>query len=544
MRRLRLPTPRRAAGLAAGALAWVVLAVLAGVWLFTSSSRAVDVASHQAIVAPDLSGEIVVRTGPVLPDLRVPSGTAIGADITLGKSDTSSLEELTARYAAIGSQPEGQVAAIERAVRSMAYAAAVQGAALATVPLLLWVLVGAERRRALRGRLLRPRGAVGVVVLALVVAALVVPTRWGRGEERVDRWMTLRSFLGPEIPLPDAAREVEISGDATTAGSRRLIESALSSYEQGERFYRAAQEAAGDLDLRAPADDESVAVLISDRHDNIGMDRVARAIGDAGGATTVLDAGDDTSTGERWEAFSLDSVSAAFDGYDERFAVAGNHDNGTFVRRQMQRLGWTYFDGEVRDGPGGSVLLGVDDPRSSGLGNWRDEKGLSFSEVGDRLADAACAADADGRRVATLLVHDANIGRAALRRGCVDLVVGGHVHVESGPTAVESDGSGAVDAGAVGYTYTLGTTGGAAYAIAYGTKLRRAANVALITYRAGRPVGLQSVTLQTNGRFDVTAWQPLLYGADLDGVPAGEVTPGPDGATGSPPPTEASATPR
>ena len=38
-------------------------------------------------------------------------------------------------------------------------------------------------------------------------------------------------------------------------------------------------------------------LLVSDRHDNIGMDQVARAVADAGGATAVFDAGDDTSTG-------------------------------------------------------------------------------------------------------------------------------------------------------------------------------------------------------------------------------------------------------
>ena len=52
------------------------------------------------------------------------------------------------------------------------------------------------------------------------------------------------------------------------------------------------------------------------------------------------------------------------------------------------------LDGEAVDGPGRHRLLGVDDPRSSGLGSWRDETGLSFDEVGDRLADAACEADA------------------------------------------------------------------------------------------------------------------------------------------------------
>ena len=97
-----------------------------------------------------------------------------------------------------------------------------------------------------------------------------------------------------------------------------------------------------------------------------------------------------------------------------------------------------------------------------------------------------------------MLVHDSDMGTEALRRGCVDLVVSGHVHVQVGPDRVVGEN------GKAGYAYTNGTTGGAAYAIAVGSKLRRPAEVTLVTYAEdGRPVGLQPVTLQTNGIFEV-----------------------------------------
>ena len=163
------------------------------------------------------------------------------------------------------------------------------------------------------------------------------------------------------------------------------------------------------------------------------MDAVARAIGDRGGATAVFDAGDDTSTGSQWEAFSLDSLTAAFDDLDGRYAVPGNHDHGSFVGSYLADSGWTVLDEEVVDGPGDFRMLGVPDPRSSGLGTWRDEVGLSFDEVGTRLADAACAADEDGERVGTILVHDANLADEALERGCVDLVLGGPPPQPVGP---------------------------------------------------------------------------------------------------------------
>src|SRR3546814_12029601 len=96
-----------------------------------------------------------------------------------------------------------------------------------------------------------------------------------------------------------------------------------------------------------------------------------------------------------------------------------------------------------------------------------------------------------------------NMADQALARGCTDLVVAGHVHVVSGPTAFEGSN------GEVGYRFRNGTSGGAAYAVAVGSKLRRAADISLITYRDARPVGIQVVTLQTNGGFEVEEWTEL-----------------------------------
>ncbi len=66
--------------------------------------------------------------------------------------------------------------------------------------------------------------------------------------------------------------------------------------------------------------------------------------------------------------------------------------------------------------------------------------------------------------------------------------------------------------GKVGYTYTNGTTGGAAYALAIGSKLRRDAMFTFVTYRDGRPVGIQPITVGTRGNPTAAAYIPL----DLD----------------------------
>ena len=85
----------------------------------------------------------------------------------------------------------------------------------------------------------------------------------------------------------------------------------------------------------------------------------------------------------------------------------------------------------------------------------------------------------------------------------MELVLGGHLHVDAGPELIEGPD------GEIGYRYTMGTTGGAAYAFALGSKPRREAQVTLVTYRDGRAVGLQGVFLQTNGRWDLGEYVAL-----------------------------------
>jgi predicted phosphodiesterase len=502
------------------AVVWAVVAVVAGIGFFLNAEREAVLAGHDTIVRPTLGGYVEVHSGPVLPDLRLDTGRRIGVDVTLGKTNSDTLGELVERYALIASQPEGSIARVEAAVRDMAIDAAVRGMLVGLVPVAFWLLLGRTRRRELWQAARSPRGLA--VVTAVAVAIVVAWEPWESDEEAIrdeQSWVALPDYLAGSIAVPEAVADVEVRSDAGAIDSRRLIESAVSTYERSKEFYDDAAAAAELLELRQPEEDETVALLVSDRHDNIGMDNVARAIGDRAGATVVLDAGDDTSTGEAWEAFSLDSLTAAFDGY-ERFAVPGNHDEGDFVGSYLADLGWTVLDGEVQEGPGGGTLVGVPDPRSSGLGSWRDETGLSFSEVGERFSDELCEAE---ERINTVLVHDANLASDALTRGCVDLVVGGHVHVRIGPDRILGED------GAVGYKYTTGTTGGAAYAIAIGSKPRRDAMVSLITYRDGEPMAIQAVTLQTNGAFEVGEYVEIRPRGPEE-EPEGDARPWPSGA--------------
>ena len=485
---------------------WLVVAVPLAALLFLTGSRSTVVAGHDAVVRPTLDGYATLELGPYVPNFRIPTGERIGASIDLGATELKSYDALIQRYAFIASQPEGQVAKVRTTILDLARDSALLGGLLALAGPGLVLLVGRERWTQIAHPHSPRVGAAAVVALAVVATALVLVRSDDEPPVGVETWEPLPQAL-PGVAVPAEAAHIEVESGLISSGTRRLVESAVSSYRKSLTFYHDLAQRAPALaaQLHRPGDGEVVALLVSDRHDNIGMDPVARAVADAGGATFLLDAGDDTSTGSSWEAFSLESLDKAFSDYDDRYAVAGNHDNGDFVPEHLGRLGFTTLSGEVIDGPEGIRLLGASDVRSSGLGSWRDERGVSFADQQNLIADLACAHDADGDRVSTLLVHDANSGRIALERGCVDLVLAGHLHLQVGPTRVVGEN------GRLGYSYTNGTTGGAAYALAVGSKLRRDAEVTLVTYADGRPVGLQPVTVRTNGEFEVgpfTALEP------------------------------------
>ena len=491
---------------AAGVAVWLVLALVLWPVLFTHSTARTVVASHDAVLHPTLGGKVQLDLGPYLPDVRFSSHHRIGVYVEVGKTTATSGAELAQRYAAIAAHPDAEVDRISGQLVRLALDAALRAALLALVPIGLWLLLGSRRRRELVR--VRPRvlGATAAL-LALGVVALVEP--WHADEDRVQAqsWLPVGEAL-PDLTVPRELRGWQLEGGLVTSQTRRLVQSAFDTYATSKVFYDDVVEKVPDVGvgLHRPADGQTVALLVSDRHDNIGMDAVAKAIGDAGGASVVIDAGDDTSTGGEWESFSLDSLVKAFKGYDDRIAISGNHDNGTFVNRYLDRHGWTHLDGGAVSPFADVRIDGVDDPRSSGLGSWRDEKGLTFGEVKEQIADDVCEDDESGERIATLVVHDANLGATALARGCTDLVLAGHLHVQKGPTRVVGSNAKA------GYSYTNGTTGGAAYSIALGSKLRRDAEVTLVTYADGRPVGLQPVMIRTTGDIDVSAYTEL----DLD----------------------------
>jgi hypothetical protein len=495
------------------ALAWLVVAVPAWALVFTHSSSQMVLASHDAVVHPTLDGHVRLEMGPYVPDLRTTSGGRIGVVVEMRKTTASSTGELAQRYAAIAAHPGAEQERVTDEVEGLARDAALRAAGLGLLPVGAWLLVGRKRRHELWRRVRTPdwraevrTGATAVVLVGAVVLLVTQPWRPEPEKVQEDVWLSAQEAI-PDVTVPEDLRAWQIQGGTLTQGTRRLLLSLFGTYDRSKVFYQGLIDHLDELapQLHTPDKGQTVAVLVSDRHDNIGMDDVVRAMANKAGATAVLDAGDDTSTGETWEEFSLDSLAKAFSSYDHRVFIEGNHDHGSFVKRHLESKGWTHLDGKAAEPFDGVRMTGVDDPRSSGLGSWRDETGLSFAEVGDRLADDVCALDEKGERISTLMVHDANLAKTALARGCVDLVIAGHLHTQVGPTRVVGTN------GKAGYSYTNGTTGGAAYAIALG-KIRRDAEFTFVTFQDGRPVGLQPVTVKTTGEMVVAPYTALDLG--------------------------------
>lgn len=503
-------------------LAWLVVAVPAAALIWLHRQAETVVGGHDVTVQPTLDGWATMDLGPFLPDFRYPTGHRIGARIVVGKTESADYDTLIERYAAIAAAPQSQIDKLRGTVVDLGVDAAVLGAMVGLAGPLLIVVVGRTRWRELLTHLTTRRTEIGIVGLALV-AYVVYNAATGEEPEPVARsqWRPLASVL-TDVTLPKEAQPVQVDSGLLTTGSAALVDSLVSSYKSSLDFYSdLAHQVKGVAgQLHQPAADETIGLLVSDRHDNVDMDPVARAVYDAGHATFLMDAGDDTSTGSGWESFSLESLDKAFDDVKSRYGVAGNHDEGDFVVKTLKKLGFTMLVGEPVEGPDGIRFLGASDPRSSGLGSWLTEKTVTMDEQTKRLADRACKEDAAGKRITTLLVHDATVGREALARGCVDLVLAGHRHEQVGPTEVTGSN------GQVGYEFTTGTTGGAAYAIALGSKLRRNAMVTLVTYREGRPVGLQPVTFRTVKDIVVSDYLPLDPRA---GTPDASTTPSSDG---------------
>jgi predicted phosphodiesterase len=495
-------------------LAVVLVVAVPTTWtLFLQSERYLVIGAHDATVRPVTDGHATLDFGALLPQVRVPIDVPgnIGVAIDLGDSQGAGLEEMLARDAVIASQPDGEIRAISSAVIGMGVSAALRGLGLGllagTATVVVWTALGARRRRELRSRLVRPTrsqllvASATAVVVAGSVVLVIVP---GDDGEPTRRWVSLTQEF-PELPADNAGlRTIELAQGSATSSSRALVEGALYLYRDSVTFYEALEKNAQEAVLRTPLEGETTALVVTDRHDNIGMDPVVRTIADRAQARMLIDLGDDTGQGASWESFSINSLAREFDGF-ETVAVAGNHDTDA-VAEQMADKGFTVLDGEPVE-VGGVRFLGASDPRGTKLTGYTEDaktRNGGLADQDDALREAACAADEAGDRVGVLAVHSWASGSEVAASGCVDLVLTGHLHYQVGPTAIDGP------AETTTTRLTTGTTGGAVLPIALGSSLRRQAQVSVVTFDAeGVPVGLQVVSFNPSKVIEVADYIPL-----------------------------------
>lgn len=493
----------------------LALAAVAGVGAarahFVSQERAVAIGAHEATLRPTFSGNVVINAGPLLPQLRIASDAplGIGVRLDLGDSDSGNLDQVLSRDAVIASQPDGEIARIRDAVQTVWWQSVARGAGVGLLVVLVgvvgWIAVGRDRRVEIARTVRRPsRRVLGGLTAGTVVAAaglVLVAAPQPGGSATPPGWAPIRSVF-PELPTDPVLDRLEVStGSATTSG-KSLVEGAVRTYQESQAFYdKLATTAESVTGIREPEEGETTAVVVTDRHDNIAMDPVVRVLADTARAKILLDLGDDTSNGASWEEFSINSLARIFRGFDV-VSVAGNHDTGSMVKKAMKRNGFTLLAGQPVD-VAGIRFVGDSDPRSSGLtagysGNESDNI-AAVREQDTALTTTAC----DDGESSVAITHSAASAKKLARSGCVDLVLSGHLHRQVGPTTTTGEN------GRSTTTLTTGTTGGAVYAFALGTGLRREAQTTIVTFKDGKPVGLQVIRIEPGGEITPEDYVPL-----------------------------------
>ncbi|TCO51701.1 putative MPP superfamily phosphohydrolase [Kribbella antiqua] len=505
--RLRAITPWAALG-----LLWLVTSVFVGVLGFANDSERVTIGAHAATVSPTFDGHATLDLGAVLPRLRIATDTAfgIGVNVDVQETDANNLTELLNRDALIASQPDGEIARIQQVVQEMAVDNAVAGAGsgllVAVVVATIWTMLGPRRRRELvhyvhtHERRVEHRAIVVLVAMLITIASIFGPGQMRPAEVPPTEWRPLAELL-PELSFDERLTGVEVAAGFSTTGGVGVIRTAVETYERSTEFYGKLKERVSQVGgrIHQATEDETVALLVSDRHDNIGMDPFAAEVAKVAGAKVLIDAGDDSSSGQSWEVFSIHSLRQHFRDL-KVVAVAGNHDAGGHIEDAMRKNGFTVLDSKPVEVEG-IRFLGDSDPTKTGLGSADQPGDETIAEQSERLANVACDQPSD-KRISTFVVHDPSSFADTATRGCATLLLSGHLHRQVGPEHKVVNGLPVT-------TYTNSTTGGAAYAFALGYTLRRPGEVTLITYSKGQPIGLQTVTAELTGDITVGAYTPL-----------------------------------
>lgn len=474
-------------------------AVLAGGVAYEVDSQDTTIAGFDATVHLAADGYATFDARP-LPSFRVPLDKPgnLGINVRINQSLAPNTGILVKEVSAVVAQPKGEEEKLREATKHVLTRVGETAALGGMGGVVLFGAIGSRRRRELTKKYgSKTQRVVLVGVLATACAASTTATASADNVHDI-KWQNIQAVL-PDVPAELSQMGIQLSSNVVSNKTVDLVRGMVAGYERSTQTYKQMEAKASQLrpELRQPEPGETVALLISDRHDNIGMDPVNAAIGKAGGADIVLDAGDDTSSGQDWEDFSLASLVANFKEFKHRVGVTGNHDFGSFVGNYLSRAknGFTMLDHRSVS-VDGLRIMGYADIRSSSLVNSADFATTDLTQLKQQITKETCDLNAAGKRVNILLIHQASIAEAALQAGCVDTVVGGHLHRYVGPS--ETTGVN----GESGYSFTTDTAGGAALSMALGP-LRRSAGVTLITFDTSGAtphlVGFQKVISTQSG---------------------------------------------
>ena len=205
-------------------------------------------------------------------------------------------------------------------------------------------------------------------------------------------------------------------------------------------------------------DDVEHLLFVTDRHCNIGMDRVIVALAEHFGITVLVSSGDDAFSGSfAFEAACTANLASKSQeaGMTDVF-VGGNHDSPTTLAKEAEQK-IKVLDSGIMD-VDGLRFVGVPDPRTSRYGKGIEPASSAaqarlIRQQGEAAGKLACGADGP----VIVVLHDPAAGQLALRSGCgkARVALDGHTHVQSGPTPVP------LADGVTGYQFTGASTGGA-----------------------------------------------------------------------------------
>lgn len=198
--------------------------------------------------------------------------------------------------------------------------------------------------------------------------------------------------------------------------------------------------------------------FVTDRHCNIGMDRVVVGLLKHFDVHVLVSGGDDAFSGSFGfeSACTRNLADKTKQAHITDVFVAGNHDSPKTMADERDQ-GIKTLDGKPVTVEG-LTFVGLPDPRTSRYGQGIVPSDAGAQQVllekqGTTVGEAACITAAP----LIAVLHDPLAGNTALQHGCghITLALDGHTHSQRGPTAI------ALPDGRTGYQFIGASSGGA-----------------------------------------------------------------------------------